>query len=606
MGCCNSTRIETQNSKRNDTIKNDFQNLSQSDLQLSNNKKNENEDYESWDYLNSNQKLNDTKNIKEENETAEDKLIRILSENLGDYKKKIEFSSINNNNNQNNNTEPAKNLKSYYFSSNKTKNIQPDNYKILNLDDNSKNNSKDNSNIFKNNNLDTNNNNVNINNNDSNNNNNDSNNNNDKNKKSLYAINKYSKNNDNLNKLNNKNIKLIKNQSLSTLNTLNSKTNNNNSNSNLVEKYKTLSASPHSSNKTKKLINKKIKLKINRKIPEKNKNIKEKPPFEIKNDVTNNYLKIINIKIDSSYFLKEYLMPLWVNKETTLKFRTQGKWRIDKIHDYTNSSGIPSTHCFGFNYMSLIGRVGNGPPFLIKEESSFTTDREGPLYLKINFPKKLKVDPDGIMMVSILDAEYMPIEEINKKIGWVENIKNKKNIKQIGITKLENDLINNLNNLRMNPILFYEKYIKDKHDIIWTKNFLEKKDLNEKLKPFLINNNYNNLIQKTLDYFGINNIKKQISELKTSIFIENMERELKITLIEEIGKECVTCCKVTKKENTIDICVQFLLDQKLREYLFKKEYNSLSLKILSNFYNDNHLVIMIILKDDDNTNKVNL
>lgn len=535
MGCCNSTRIETQNSKINDKKKIDLQSLSESNIQYDDEQKNEYLYYVDWNYDNTdnqNKQLDSSKNIKEKDETAEEKLIRILSGNTEARQK------INDNTSNDDNIESVKNLKSNLFNLNNKANSYSNNLKNIKfLSD------------------------VN----------------NEKNKKSLHFINKYYKSN----VKNKKFLNMIKNQSQSTLNTNNSR---NNNNKNLAHKYNTLSASPKNFNNTKK--------------------IKEKPPFEIKNDYKNDF-KLIDIKINSSFFLKEYLMPLWVKKDTTLKFRTQGKWCIDKAHNYTSSNGIPSTHSYGFNYMSLIGRVGDGPPFLIKEESSFTADRDGPLYLKINFPKKFKIDPDGIITVSVLDAEYMSIEEINKKIGWEENNK-KKNLKQSDLTKLENELVNNVNNLRMNPILFYEKYIRDKRDIIWTKKFLEKKNLNEKIKPFSINVNCSNLIQKTLDYFGIDNIKKQISKLKTSKFIENMERELKITLIEEIGVESVPCCKVTKKENTIDICAQFLLDQKFREYLFKKEYNSIAVKILSNFYNDNNLAIMILLTDDENASKVNL
>ena len=36
----------------------------------------------------------------------------------------------------------------------------------------------------------------------------------------------------------------------------------------------------------------------------------------------------------------------------------------------------------------------------------------------MNLPKNVKVEPEGQLNLRIFDAEFLSVEEINKKIGW--------------------------------------------------------------------------------------------------------------------------------------------------------------------------------------------
>ena len=82
----------------------------------------------------------------------------------------------------------------------------------------------------------------------------------------------------------------------------------------------------------------------------------------------------------------------------------------------------------------------------------------------------------------------MTEEEIYKKIGW-----RGKSLKYDNSTLLKNDLTVSINNLRMNPKLFYESYIKDDNpNKTHVKEFLEKMGKNNHssgIKPFSTNNN---------------------------------------------------------------------------------------------------------------------
>ena len=159
-----------------------------------------------------------------------------------------------------------------------------------------------------------------------------------------------------------------------------------------------------------------------------NKNIKKKKPFYIPEIQSSPYHKV-KIIINACSFCEEYMMPIWCPKDVYIKFRVEGKWRIDKSYEYTDSKGMPSNHGAGFNYGALVGRIGLGDKFVVVDEGAVFVKKEGPLFLRQNLPKKMKIEPDGKLEVTVYDGEHMNIEEINSKIGWIENgiVDNNKN-----------------------------------------------------------------------------------------------------------------------------------------------------------------------------------
>ena len=197
-------------------------------------------------------------------------------------------------------------------------------------------------------------------------------------------------------------------------------------------------------------------------------------------------IKVININIPN--FLDEYLIPIWFEKDKYIKFNTTGNYRINESSDYHNSTGIHSS--MKFNYGALIARIGSGEPFVLpSKEFIYFSKVEGPLYLKIKFPNNIKIKPEGKLTIKIYDGEIMSKEEIYAKIGWKE-----KSLKYANkySTVTENDLTIFLNNLRMNPILFYESYFKDDNkNKNRGKKFLENMGENNEfngIKPFSVNN----------------------------------------------------------------------------------------------------------------------
>ena len=362
---------------------------------------------------------------------------------------------------------------------------------------------------------------------------------------------------------------------------------------------------------------------------------KIKKPFII-SDIQTSPFKKIKITINGCSFCDEYLMPIWCPKDVYIKFRVEGKWRIDKLYDYTDSKGMPSNHSVGFNYGALIGRIGLGEKFVVADESTVFVKKEGPLYLRQNLPKRMKIKPEGKLEVIVYDGEYMEIEEINKRIGWIENGIDEKNnnnenyenyensennenlntnddirvsgsysskIRNINNSEKENKelekkLVTILNNLRMNPSLFYEKYINFNQSLILTKKYLEKSEKSEKI-PLPENENcYNYLI----DFFNLPNqieFKKNVNKNNLSQYLKRIDEDISFFLYGQVGTTVKVKSKMTQKDNPNDIIVQFLLDKKFRPYIFGEHSQSLVIKIFKNFFNKSALVVMAIILDKD-------
>ena len=159
-------------------------------------------------------------------------------------------------------------------------------------------------------------------------------------------------------------------------------------------------------------------------------NTLKKKPFIAKN-IKDSSLKKVNIIINASTFRDEYTMPIWCSKDSYIKFKVKGKWRIDRLYPYTDSKGLPSNNKGGLGYGALIGRIGNGDKFVISDDKTVVVKKEGALFMKQLLPKNMKIQPEGKLEVNVYDGEYMDIEVINQKMGWVEN-----NI-SINITKVQ-------------------------------------------------------------------------------------------------------------------------------------------------------------------------
>ena len=370
----------------------------------------------------------------------------------------------------------------------------------------------------------------------------------------------------------------------------------------------------------------------------KNKNTQQKKkPFILSETQTDPYKKV-KITINASSFLDEYMMPIWCPKNVYIKFRVEGKWRIDKQYDYTDSKGLKSNHSKNFNYGALIGRIGkknndelsekekekktranslyNQDNFLVANEAAFFVKEEGPLFLRPNLPKNMKINPEGKLEVFVYDGDYMSIPDINEKIGWLENAtivgeksersktkspnKNKTNIIELNEKEIENALIKNINNLRMNPSMYYEKYISFNTNYLWTKEYLYNIKIPPKM-PLKEDEEIYNFLTNYAKSF-IPEYKKKINKINLKENLTKMNESLSNYIEDNVPLSNIVRvkCKLTQKENPIDIIVQYLLDKQYRKNIFTQYSKRITVKITKNFFNDFSLVIMTIILDRDN------
>ena len=374
----------------------------------------------------------------------------------------------------------------------------------------------------------------------------------------------------------------------------------------------------------------KLKGSMNKPITKKKKKVipKKIKPFVILEVQSSPYQKV-KIQINACAFRDEYMMPIWCPKNVYIKFRVEGKWRIDKTYDYTDSKGIPSNNCAGFNYGALIGRIGIGEKFMVVDEGTFLVKKEGPLFLRQNLPKNMKLEPDGKLELSVYDGICMSVEEINRRIGWIENgtvennndseniekstndknsIENKENspIKRtVGISntkldekELEKKLRTHLNNLRMNPSMFYEKYINFNTSLIWTQKYLSKIK-NEEIASLPENETCYKFLE---EYFKLPNqtqFRKNLNKNNISANLSKLDEDINYFIYDQLGVTVKTKSKITQKDNPNEIIIQYLLDKSFRSYIFDTRSQFLNIKIFKNFFLNSTIVIMSIILDKD-------
>mgnify|MGYP002627168303 CR=1 FL=1 len=343
---------------------------------------------------------------------------------------------------------------------------------------------------------------------------------------------------------------------------------------------------------------------------------KRKKPFII-SSVEDSDIKKIKIIINANTFREEYTMPIWCQKDSYIKFKVKGKWRIDRLYQFTDSKGLPSNNTGGFGYGALIGRIGNKDKFVVCDDKAVIVKEEGPLHLKQLLPKNMKIEPEGRLEVNVYDGEYMDVEEINKKIGWIEN--NTLNYEQNNQEENEDNLIslkkrdekdkkdfekklrNNLNNLRMNPLIFYEQYIGKTNKLTQSKKYLEKFQSSHLSVLNPVDEYYNSI----LNYFKLleaSTIKRDINKYNVIDYLSKLEEEIGCFLMDKYERNIKVKCKLTQKNKPLDVIILCFFDKKYRFYIFNKRSQDLTINVFKNFYKDFSLVVMAFTLEENSDN----
>ena len=374
-------------------------------------------------------------------------------------------------------------------------------------------------------------------------------------------------------------------------------------------------------------------LEESKKNKKKRKKIDKKKPFII-TEMTTDPQKV-KIIINACSFCDEYMMPIWCQEDTFIKFKVEGKWRIDKLCEYTNSKGILSSHTGGFNIGALLGRVGKGDNFVVYDQGAIYIKKEGPLFLRQNLPKRVKIQPEGKLEVTIFDGIYMDIRDINDKIGWIENgtiennnedennengeCTNKENYnsnnsskkinkggnnKKITEKELEKKLRTYTNNLRMNPSMFYEKYLSFNKSLIMTKKYLDK--LNKKQRnPLDENDICYNYIKEYFELPKQKQLRKNSNKNNITQRLKKLDEDIEFFFSDKYGYKIKVKSKLTQRNNPVEIITLYLLDKKYRSYIFSDYSKFLTFKIYKDFFNQSSLIISAIILENENNDENN-
>jgi hypothetical protein len=301
-------------------------------------------------------------------------------------------------------------------------------------------------------------------------------------------------------------------------------------------------------------------------------------------------------------------MPIWCPKNSYIKFQVKGKWRIGKLYPYTDSKGLPpSNNTGGFRYGALVGRIGNGYKFVVADDKAVMAKEGGALYLKQLLPKNMEIDPEGSLEVNVFDGEYMNFEEINQKIGWIENNTinvdennqeennekklSKKELEEKEKNEFEKKIRNEFNNIRMNPLISYDQYISKTRNLTETRKYLE-----------IFSDSYLQALNSVEEYyddicnyfklFAQNSNKINIKRNNVVEYLLGLEGEIGYYLTDKYQRNVKVKCKLTKKTNPRDIIIQCFYDKKYRFYIFNKKTKDLTVNAFKNYYKGYTLIIM--------------
>ena len=167
----------------------------------------------------------------------------------------------------------------------------------------------------------------------------------------------------------------------------------------------------------------------------------------------------------------------------------------------------------------------------------------------------------------------------------------------------EKNLRTHFNNLRMNPTMYYEKYISINSSLIKTKEYLGK--IKKEINPLIVDENdpsYNFIGE----YFKLPNQKQLQNNLNKNKVILNLakfDEDLSFFLCDQNNKTVKVKCLLTQKDNPVDIIIQYLLDKKFRKYIFGENSQNLIIKVLKNYYNNSSLIIVAISIEQEDSNE---
>ena len=311
--------------------------------------------------------------------------------------------------------------------------------------------------------------------------------------------------------------------------------------------------------------------------------------FNIKKEFSNSNMTILNLTIYANRF--EAMYPIWIEKNTEIKFNVNGKWKVDSKNECT-SIGIENNEINtnnlnnedNFNNGALIGRIFNDKPFVIYDNLTINSKVSGPLFLRMNIKNLFnKILPSGKLNVKIFGAKNVnSFEEIDEMLGWDKNLKeieyndNDKNF-FIKLSFIDRETIIYLNKARFNSNLYSIQYLDNIKNLNSSTKILYDFMINQKKKieKFKVNDVVMKLIEIFYKpFYGRGNKlkNKQISILNSQKEFENYlndnfenKKKFKVFIIKH---DC---------QKPLSLSIKLLINEKIRKEIFNEENKEITL-----------------------------
>ena len=190
----------------------------------------------------------------------------------------------------------------------------------------------------------------------------------------------------------------------------------------------------------------------------------------------------------------------------------------------------------------------------------------------------------------------MNYEEINKKLGWNEVAEDNTNF---SLEKMECKLVDNINNMIINPMLFFEKNVGNYTEMILTQDYMKSLDKVEKKKPLKIGNYIASEIDNFFRVIKQKKLNTLYSKNSLTAFCEKINKKLILYLGGSMTQEFKLLYKTTRDMDIMKMSLEFLYDYKERDFLFKSFYKQIAAKIIKNAFNEMNLVIIVLFNEEN-------
>ena len=280
----------------------------------------------------------------------------------------------------------------------------------------------------------------------------------------------------------------------------------------------------------------------------------------------------------------EILSCLWVEENETLKFRVFGEWQPDPSLPQCSCRGFPTYTMKNYNYGSLVGRVLGGDYFLVDDFGIYESKNSGPLFFKMHSPR-FSLQSSGALTVHIYGGKVISKEEMNRRIGWeIEKIYS--NVNSCNLSYAEQEVVIDLNKMRINPKLYSIQYIDN--DRVKTHKFLQMNDL-VPVQPFNVNQT---VLNNIADFYK--NQEKNYMKKNTLDYLDGMELNLLNYMKHKSKSKVLVSVKLFDKCLPHRISLVLLQNEKIRKIIFNGNNNEIAIKVIKT--KEGYLVIICFLQ----------